>query len=239
MGEQRRADAGHAGGRLAARLRLQAGGAEAELERGRRRGAELSERWRAAPGELEQARGAGGPRSRAPAAGWSARGSAVHGGSAGAGSRGAGVGAKAGGARAQRAGGVRQRGARPEAVCGRKQRRATAAWRHTGDTRAGVEPRAWRRWNGWRRRTWWRGRRGAEAHAARACAGVARQGRSKRGSGSKKRRSSCVNVQSDGVQRMAVSPLSELKPRPVGVQESRAQCGRSYSVAATDKSARE
>jgi hypothetical protein len=65
-----RTDTGHAGGRPAAGLRLQAGGAEAEcalaqalgereLERGHRRGAELGERWRAAPGELAQASGGG------------------------------------------------------------------------------------------------------------------------------------------------------------------------------------
>jgi hypothetical protein len=56
----RRIQAGRAGGRPATRLRLQAGGAEAELERGRRCGAELSERWRTAPGEL--ARWASGER---------------------------------------------------------------------------------------------------------------------------------------------------------------------------------
>jgi hypothetical protein len=43
-----------------ARLRLQAGGVESELERGRRRGAELSERWRTTLGEL--ARWASGER---------------------------------------------------------------------------------------------------------------------------------------------------------------------------------
>jgi hypothetical protein len=44
------------------RLRIQAGGTEVELVRGRRRGAELSERWRTAPGEL--ARWASGERLR-------------------------------------------------------------------------------------------------------------------------------------------------------------------------------
>jgi hypothetical protein len=47
------------------------------------------------------------------------------------------------------------------------------------------------------------------------------------------------DVQGGGVQRMAVSPLSELRPRSVGVQEGRAWCGRSCSVAATGESARE
>jgi hypothetical protein len=44
-----------------------------------------------------------------------------------------------------------------------------------------VEPRTRQRWSGWRRRAWWCGKRGAEAHAAQACAGAARQGRSERG----------------------------------------------------------
>jgi hypothetical protein len=132
-----------------------------------------------------------------------------------------------------------------------------AAWRKTGGSvraqaeasdggvaahgqhksRSGAQGQAALEWVAQAR--WWRGRRGAKAHAARACAGVAQQGWSKRGSGSRKRRSSRVNVQNDGVQRMAVSPLSELRPRPVGVQEGRARCGRSCSVAATGESARE
>jgi hypothetical protein len=78
-GAERAAQAGRASGRSAARLRLQAGGAEAEralaqalgeweLERGRRRGAELGERWRAAPGELAQASGGGPLQAMAQAA---------------------------------------------------------------------------------------------------------------------------------------------------------------------------
>jgi hypothetical protein len=39
---------------------------------------------------------------------------------------------------------------------------------------------------------WWRDRCGAEAHAARACAGAARQSRSERGSNSRKKRDSCA-----------------------------------------------
>jgi hypothetical protein len=48
-----------------------------------------------------------------------------------------------------------------------------------------------------------------------------------------------VAAQDDSEQRMAVSPLSELRPRPVGVQEGRAQYGRSCSVAVTGRFARE
>jgi hypothetical protein len=47
------------------------------------------------------------------------------------------------------------------------------------------------------------------------------------------------DVQGSDVQRMAVSLLSELRPRPVGVQEGRARSGRSCSVVATGESARE
>jgi hypothetical protein len=106
---------------------------------------------------------------------------------------------------------------------GRMQRRATAAWQHTSDTGAGVEPRTRRHWSGWRRRAWWRSRRGAEAHAAQACAGVARQGRNERGSGSRKRRSSCANVQGDGVQSRDSRFRKSLTDYGGGAEEAGAQ----------------
>jgi hypothetical protein len=45
------------------------------------------------------------------------------------------------------------------------------------------------------------------------------------------------DVQGGDVQRMAVSPLGELRPDRVGVQEGHARCGRSCSVAAAGESA--
>jgi hypothetical protein len=74
-----------------------------------------------------------------------------------------------------------------------------------------------------------RGKAGASAGPATGEGGVTVQGNNMQSD----------DVQGCGVQCMAVSPLSELRPRPVGVQESRARCGRSCSVAATGGSAQE
>jgi hypothetical protein len=71
--------------------------------------------------------------------------------------------------------------------------------------------------------------RGPRAHAVQACAGMIRQGRSKRGSDNRRRGVTVQgndvpsdDVQGGGVQRMAVFPLGELRPRPSWVQEGRA-----------------
>jgi hypothetical protein len=107
-------------------------------------------------------------------------------------------------------------------------------------------------------KTW----RGPRTHVALACAGAAQQGRGERGSGNRRRRSSCAGRRCVGRRRAACvcgcrtgGAGAELRTAAcsawrcsrwarsgrdwVGVQGSRTRCGRSYSAAAAGGSERE
>jgi hypothetical protein len=86
-------------------------------------------------------------------------------------------------------------------------RRGGLAWSRTGVAPGGRPARV---------KTWrWpapslRGGSGPRTHAARACAGAARQGRGERGSGSRRRRSSCASVQEPRARRRSRGPRAAL-----------------------------